>query len=65
MSEKPLAPSKSFKKQTTLTYEIPSFDDLEINILSKITTKITIGISNGKIIFLPLSYEYPVFLKPN
>jgi len=47
-----------------LTYEIPPFDDLEINILTKITTKITIGISNGKIVFLPLSYEYPVFLKP-
>lgn len=31
--------------------------------MSEHTTKITIGLTNGKIIFLPLDYEYPVFLE--
>jgi hypothetical protein len=32
--------------------------------MSSDTTKITIGLTNGKLIFLPLDYEYPVFLEP-
>lgn len=63
-SEQPSTSAKHFKKHTTLTYEIPPFDDLEIGIFSKKTTKITIALTDGKIIFLPLDYEYPIFLQP-
>ena len=36
-----------------------------MEVFSKTTTKVTIGFSDGQVIFLPLNYDYPVFLNPN